>query len=1199
MRGWRSVLIALVALTVSAPSVYAEVPGLLHYQGYLTDVEGTPVSGVWTVTFSFFEEQVSGEAFFDEAQVVEPDVGVFSVVLGSQPGNAIDPTWFSGGEAWLELTVDDGVADPVVLQPRQRVTSHPYAMWTDSAATCGEATNALGLGGAPAESYVTTDALTSLITAEDLPTLLDDLGYIPGGAGYSDEDVAAYLLLNGFAPGPYFDGDYLSLENQPDLSGYLTGDDLAGFLTEDDLADFVVGDELLGEVAASGLFLMADGSVVASGDLDIGGYQLLDIVVENAAAADAPEDAVGGQLWFDTDDSALKVYDGAAWVTLGAAADLSNLDCDGCVDPEDVSFGYAGSVGPGGAAFSAMGLVCEGCVEAEALNVAWALGTSPGGAAAGLDCVGCVTLGHLSVDAALAANHVYDDSETQLGAVTVQDAIVALDAKVEATGPGSVVEGNGTIVPYVEQWGLPSYGTATTHIHLLNPAQPKVVMYLYAGENSAFTTSNNLVVAYDFTPNQYTASVSGNAGETALQVGNPSIFNTGTHVLIQQVVGTGGTGADAGAWEINQVVSVQGSTLQLVKPLENTYVSCGNDCGRAQAVVAASYNQLEIVNGGTLRPASDLDGNGSAGGVVYVRAKNIIVKNGGKVSADGAGFQGGSWGSPCIWSNYCGVPGDSHCNTGLSSHSNSANCTGGGGADVNGCAYNGGSHCNSAAAGAGGGANMEDGVAGSTGYSSYAGGAGGQDVGGLDDRMLFGGGGGGAYSYWCENARGGDGGGLVVLGSKSIVVETGGQITANGLKGSPQNPTCNSNPIPISGSGAGGAIRLFTDSFQNEGVVEAVGGPQNSGNKGSFGGAGGDGWVTQEPVIPGVVNESFAKGVQIWVDGVDITEQIGDPNGKGAPHWDAAEGEWGQDGLTQWSTGPLDVTALANWTLGEHSIELKETGGAGGDLKLYVYVIYPFTASTVPANNTCAAPVVLDVMSGSVVTSGTTEDTMGKIKATDDNVQAFCGGSGGPDVAYQFTLTDWRKLTVDVNAPFEPRVYIRKASCADGDAVACGGGHLETADLKTGTYYLFVDGDGNLQKGNFTLSITAEAPAAPSHDSCADPFELQFVDGAASQYGVSLFSNDTYSASCGGAGGPDNVFSFDVTAGTQQVDISVDADFDPVIYVAKGACNSGYIACAPAAEYTIGWPEPGTYYLIVDGATADDKGEYTVSVTMQ
>ena len=274
MMSRRLLLVALALCILAAPSAQAEVPGLLHYQGYLTDIDGTPVSGVWTVTFSFFEEQVGGEDFFTEAQVVEPDVGVFSVVLGSQPGNGIDPAWFSGGEAWLELTVDDGVAAPVILQPRQRVTSHPYAMWTDSAGTCGEATNALGLGGEPAESYAMAEALTSLVDEEDLPTLLEDLGYLPGGgsygdedvqayldllgivagAGYSDEDVAAYLILNGYEPGPYFDGDYMSLENLPDLSGYLTAEDLA---------DFVVGDELLDQVAASGLFLMADGSVVA------------------------------------------------------------------------------------------------------------------------------------------------------------------------------------------------------------------------------------------------------------------------------------------------------------------------------------------------------------------------------------------------------------------------------------------------------------------------------------------------------------------------------------------------------------------------------------------------------------------------------------------------------------------------------------------------------------------------------------------------------------------------------------------------------------------------------------------------------------------------------------------------------------------------------------------------------------------------
>ncbi|MFH1531160.1 MAG: hypothetical protein ABIK09_10570, partial [Pseudomonadota bacterium] len=847
------------------------------------------------------------------------------------------------------------------------------------------------------------------------------------------------------------------------------------------------------------------------------------------------------------------------------------------------------------AAYSAMGLVCDGCVEAAALGVSWALGTSPGGAAAGLDCVGCVTLGHLAAGAVTAATVPYDNAASGLQGTTLQAAVDEL----AAVGPASMNEGNGTIVPYVEQWGLPSYGTATTHIHLLNPTQPKVLMYLYAGENSAFTTSNNLVVAYNFTPNQYSASVSGTQGENALQVGNPSIFNTATHILIQQVVGTGGNGANAGTWEINQVVTVQGSTLQLVKPLEHTYVTCGNDCGRAQAVVAASYNQLEIVNGGVLRPASELTGDGGSGGVVYVRAKNIIVKNGGKINADGAGFEGGTWATPCDWGGNCGVPGDSHCNSNPSSHSNSSNCTGGGGADLNGCAYQGGSHCNNSAAGAGGGGNMDSGATGSAGYSGYAAGAGGEDIGALGDRMIFGGGGGGAYSYWCENARGGDGGGLVVLGSKSLVVETGGQITANGLKGSPQNPTCNSNPIPISGAGAGGTIRLFTDSYQNEGVVEAVGGPKNSGNYGSFGGEGGDGWIVQEPVISGVVNESFAKGVQIWVDGQNITGQIGDPNNMGSPHWDAAAQKWGGDGLTQWSTGPLDVTGMANWTLGEHSIELKETGGAGGDLKLYVYVIYPFTKSTVPDNNTCATPQVLDVMSGSVVVSGTTEDIMGKIKATDDSVQPMCGGSGGPDAVYQFTLTEWRDVTVDVVAPFDPKVYIRKGSCAGGQGVACGGAHVDAGELKDDTYYLFVDGSGNLQKGNYTLNVHSQAPGAPSNDLCGGAAALVFEGGVASQYGVSLFSNDNYSASCGGVGGVDNVYSFAVPPGTQQVTITVDADFDPVIYLANAACTGPYIACAPTAEYSIGWPEAGTYYLILDGKTANDKGEYTINVSLQ
>jgi hypothetical protein len=916
-------------------------------------------------------------------------------------------------------------------------------------------------------------------------------------------------------------------------------------------------------VAASGLFLMADGSVVASGDLDLGGYQLLDVVIENAAAADAPEDAVGGQLWFDTDESALKVYDGDAWVTLGAAADLSNLECDGCVDPGDVSFGYAGATGPGGAAFTSMGLVCEGCVEAEALNVSWALGTSPGGAAAGLDCVGCVTLGHLAAGAVTAATVPYDNAASGLQGTTLQAAVDEL----AAVGPSSMNEGNGTIVPYVDQWGMPAYGTANQFIHLLNPSNPKVLAYVYGGESTSFASSNNLVVAYDFAPNQYSSNIQGVAGQSVIQVQYPSAFTPGSHILLYQTVGTGGIGQGAGTWELNAVVSVEGNTVHLVKPLIHSFIDNGVADGQSQAVVAASYNNLEVVSGGTIHPSKYLDIDANEGGIVYIRAQNITMKSGAKIHADGYGFDTHN-------SSY--DAGDSECNA-APGNLNATNCSGGAGAGADG-------NC-----GAGGGGNKTAGGTGSsynctTGYQ----GPGGLAKGTADTTILTMGGAGGQNTGSTMTGINGSGGGLIVIGAKNLVVENGATISANGME----------SITPYDGGGAGGTIAVFADNFVNQGTVEATGGlGYKSGSY--FGGDGGDGYVHVNNAIPGVISESFPKAVKLEVDGVDVTAQVGDPNGKGAPSWDDALKAWGQDGLSPWSTGPLDLSTVGNWTLGEHSVTLKETGGAGGDLKLYLYVIYPFTKSTVPDNNTCAAPQVLDVMSGSVVVSGTTEDIMGKIKATDDYVQPMCGGSGGPDAVYQFTLTEWRNVTVDVVAPFDPKIYIRKESCADGQAVACGGASVDAGELKTGTYYLFVDGSGNLQKGNFTLTVTSEEPGSPSNDLCAGAMELAFEGGAASQYGVSLFSNNDYSAGCGGADGNDNVYAFEVPPGTGGFVITVDADFDPVLYLAKESCAGPFVACAPAAEYSILWPESGTYYLFIDGKTAADKGEYTVQVTLQ
>lgn len=1175
----------LGCLLAAAPQALAEVPMRLSYQGFLTDSVGNPVTGTWTITFSLFTQPTGGVAFYETTRDAECLLGIFSVEFGDEAGNEISAEPFIGGEVYLELIIEtDG--GPVPLSPRQRVVSNPYSLASGTAQVCDEAMNAAQLDGTPAGDYVTTAQLPDLcITDGNLESKLDELG-IGGGTSYTDEDVAAFLdengfspcacygdvevgaflVLNGYEPGPLFSGQFADLEGVPAL---------------------VTGDEAVVAVTGSGAVLLSDGTVALQGHLDAAGYQLTNLVIHNATIEDPPADPAPGQLWWDTSNDALRVYDGETWVLVGEAGTSSDLACQGCVDSDDVAFNYAGAAGKGGAAINSLDVNCAGCVDSNEVDFAWAKGMLPGGDAehavsAGmaqdLQCAACVQAGEIDPAALDAKLLAFNDGVAGLGANNVQTAIEQL--AVNGGGAGGFQEGNGTIVPYVEQWGLPAYGEATTYVHLMNPTTPKVLMHLYAGDPSGFSTSNNLVVAYSFSPNQYSGAAAGTAGEMALQVGNPSLFTVGAHLLIHQTVGKNGNGTDANKWELNQVLAIEGSTLLLAKALKHTYVTCGDDCGRAQAVVAASYNQLEIVNGGVVQPSTNAhDNSDRRGSIIYIRARKIVVKTGGRIQADyySPFRRGDNWGG-----DYRGENASSECLIHDNQWGPGNNCSGGGG---------GGKQNNdwTNTGGGGGGGNK---TAGENGHG--AGGNGGSAIGDDNgDLLTFGGSGGSGYY-----GRGGVGGGIVVLGAETIIVETGASITANGQSG--DCPWGNSTSHSGGGSGAGGSIVLYADSVINNGTIEAAPGEINdcSNNGGQQGGIGGEGWVIEADPVAGVVNESYAKGVEIWVDEQNVTGLMGDPNGKGEPAWDDDAEVWGASGLNSWSSGPLDLTSVANWTLGEHKIQLKETGGAGGDVKMFTYVIYPFSGSSAPTNDSCEAPIMLDVTGPTTVT-GTTEDVMGKIKATDANTGPFCGGSGGPDVVYGFVLEEWRQLTVHTQSAFAPRVYIRKGNCAQGDVVACGQADFTTATFEPGTYYLIVDSDGNLQKGDFSVTVTPTPPDAPPNDTCGQPELLNFQGGMAQTSGMTLFSVDDYSAACGGAGAAENVYQFTVPANTSKLSVLIEADFNPALYLSKEICTSAPIACIPAAQYEMGWPGAGTYYLFVDGKNANDKGLYSVTVALE
>ena len=99
---------------------------------------------------------------------------------------------------------------------------------------------------------------------------------------------------------------------------------------------------------------------------------------------------------------------------------------------------------------------------------------------------------------------------------------------------------------------------------------------------------------------------------------------------------------------------------------------------------------------------------------------------------------------------------------------------------------------------------------------------------------------------------------------------------------------------PGGGGGAGGTIALFANQIVNEGTIEAEGGAGgNNTSNNNKGGDGGAGYVLSNQPIPGVVAQTYANGIEIWVDNQNVTAQIGDPNGKGAPHYNAANNTWG------------------------------------------------------------------------------------------------------------------------------------------------------------------------------------------------------------------------------------------------------------------------------------------------------------------
>ncbi len=115
--------IALLALTSIAK---AGAPGLMNYQGRLTDAGGEPLDDTLSISFTIYDDATAGNAIWTETQgsVIVAE-GLFNVILGST--NPIDDSVFADAARWLQITVE---AEDI--EPRTRLVTAAYAFHVET-----------------------------------------------------------------------------------------------------------------------------------------------------------------------------------------------------------------------------------------------------------------------------------------------------------------------------------------------------------------------------------------------------------------------------------------------------------------------------------------------------------------------------------------------------------------------------------------------------------------------------------------------------------------------------------------------------------------------------------------------------------------------------------------------------------------------------------------------------------------------------------------------------------------------------------------------------------------------------------------------------------------------------------------------------------------------------------------------------------
>jgi trimeric autotransporter adhesin len=145
--------------SASASAVNGVVPGLINYNGVLTDINGKPLTGITGATFALYKEEQGGSPVWIETQNVTPDkTGHYTVTLGvTKPEGSLEDSFSNGEPRWLGVQVS---GQPELA--RVLLVAVPYALKAGDAQT---------IGGLPASAFVLANSPQGTVSQSHNNTL--------------------------------------------------------------------------------------------------------------------------------------------------------------------------------------------------------------------------------------------------------------------------------------------------------------------------------------------------------------------------------------------------------------------------------------------------------------------------------------------------------------------------------------------------------------------------------------------------------------------------------------------------------------------------------------------------------------------------------------------------------------------------------------------------------------------------------------------------------------------------------------------------------------------------------------------------------------------------------------------------------------------------------------------------------------------